>query len=413
MRIVEFKAENVKKLKVVEIKPDGSMIVVGGKNAQGKSSVLDAILAALAGKKKLSPKMLREGAKKGFVELDLGDLLVRRTFTESGGGSLKVENNEGATFQSPQKMLDKLVGAISFDPLEFTRLDSKKQVGVLKEITGLDFSDLDAERAELYARRTDVNREGSRLKALAEELEQSLPDDTPEEKVSVADIMKELNEAETLNTGYDSAKRAYDEVANNTKELVEKCNRLKAEFAAAKEELKQVRTRQKKLKESFDKLQRIDTAPIKDRLSSVEENNKKVDANIAYNDCKTDLEKQRDSYKDLTKKINGIDSKKKRLLEESKLPVSGLEFDDGGVILNGLPFEQASGAEQLRVSVAIGLAANPKLKVLLIKDGSLLDEENLKIVGEMAEEAGAQIWLERVGTGEEISVIMEDGEVSK
>ena len=52
---------------------------------------------------------------------------------------------------------------------------------------------------------------------------------------------------------------------------------------------------------------------------------------------------------------------------------------------------------------------DPKLKVLLIKDGSLLDEDNLKLISEMAEEADAQLWIERVGIDSNTTVIMEDG----
>ena len=56
---------------------------------------------------------------------------------------------------------------------------------------------------------------------------------------------------------------------------------------------------------------------------------------------------------------------------------------------------------------------NPKLKILLIRDGSLLDEDNLKMVAEMAEEEGGQLWLERVGEGKECQVIIEDGRIKK
>ena len=86
-------------------------------------------------------------------------------------------------------------------------------------------------------------------------------------------------------------------------------------------------------------------------------------------------------------------------------------FGDEGVTFNGLPIEQASSAEQTRVAVAIGLAANPELPVVLIRDGSLLDEDSLAAVAKQAAERGAQVWIERVGDGKECSVIIEDGEV--
>jgi hypothetical protein len=56
------------------------------------------------------------------------------------------------------------------------------------------------------------------------------------------------------------------------------------------------------------------------------------------------------------------------------------------------------GREAADVSVAVGFALNPAVKVLLIREGAFLDEDNLALVGRLAEEAGAQIWIERVGT---------------
>jgi hypothetical protein len=91
--------------------------------------------------------------------------------------------------------------------------------------------------------------------------------------------------------------------------------------------------------------------------------------------------------------------------------VPGLALGESGPTFNGVPLSQASGAERLRVSVAIGLALNPRLRVLLVRDASLLDENSLRLVAEMAQDAGAQVWLERVGDGDPGAVIIADGQV--
>ena len=405
MKIVEFKAENVKKLKTVEINPDGSLVVIGGKNAQGKTSILDAILVALAGKKKLPPKMLREGEEKGFVELDLGDIIVKRTFTKKGG-TLKVSNSDGAIFQSPQKMLDKLVGSISFDPLEFTRLDSKKQVNLLKEITGLDFSELDEEREELYNQRTEVNREGKSLRVQCDKIEENLPAEIPTEEVSVAELLEQLNKAQEENNKFTTLSSKLCTVKEHVVGMEGKIDELRAEIASAKKV-------QESLQKELKSLSQVNEDPIKQKLASAETINKGFALGRDHKESLNALDQCRLDYKELTGQIKDIDRKKEEALAESNLPVENLAFDEDGVTLGGIPFEQSSGAEQLKTSVAIGLAANPKLKVLLIKDGSLLDEDNLKLLGDMATEAKAQIWLERVGTGEEVSVIMEDGSIKE
>ena len=128
MKIIELRAENVMRLKAVEITPDGTVQVIGGRNAQGKSAVLNAIWLALGGGKasKETPLPIRDGEDKASVRLDLGDLVVTRSWTRKGT-SLKVENAEGAQYKSPQSMLDALVGQLSFDPLAFTRLSPKEQ----------------------------------------------------------------------------------------------------------------------------------------------------------------------------------------------------------------------------------------------------------------------------------------------
>ena len=107
-----------------------------------------------------------------------------------------------------------------------------------------------------------------------------------------------------------------------------------------------------------------------------------------------------------------MDAEKLKQIKDAKYPLQGLSVSDSGdVLLEGLPFEQAASAEQLRASVAIGLALNPKLRVLLIRDGSLLDEDSLALLCKMAEDADAQVWLERVGTDGDVSVVIEDGMV--
>src|SRR3990172_2313145 len=138
LRIVKLEAANVKRLTAVEITPDGSLIVVGGKNGAGKTSVLDSIAMALGGKDLVPELPLRRGADHGHVEVDLGDLVVRRTFTEKGGGTLTVGNKDGAIYKSPQKILDQLVGRLSFDPLDFARMDPRQQRETLRSLVGLD-----------------------------------------------------------------------------------------------------------------------------------------------------------------------------------------------------------------------------------------------------------------------------------
>ena len=124
MKIIELRAENIKRLPAVNIRPDGNVVEITGKNGQGKTSVLDAIWWALEGKENIQAAPIRRGATEAHIKLDIGQLKVTRTFKAVDGGhyttTITVENDEGARFPSPQKVLDSLLGELSFDPLAFT-----------------------------------------------------------------------------------------------------------------------------------------------------------------------------------------------------------------------------------------------------------------------------------------------------
>ena len=131
MKIISLKAENVKRLKAVEIVPEGNTVIVSGRNGQGKTSVLDSIWLALGGgnaaKDSQTTQPIRDGAKRANVVLDLGDIKVTRSWTAAGGMALKVEGKDGGVYRSPQALLDSMTGKLSFDPLAFSRMAPEEQ----------------------------------------------------------------------------------------------------------------------------------------------------------------------------------------------------------------------------------------------------------------------------------------------
>ena len=203
MRIITLRAENVKRLRAVEITPEGDVVVISGRNAQGKSSVLDAIWMALGGGAgaKETTHPIREGEKKASVTLDLGDLIVTRKWTLKGttlevsarehedGG---ITNTTGTVrYSSPQAVLDGLIGRLSFDPLAFANQGAKDQLATLLDVVDLPFDPaaLDARRREVFEARTDVNRDVRTLEGQLAGI--SVPPGAPEEAVSVAESFAE------------------------------------------------------------------------------------------------------------------------------------------------------------------------------------------------------------------------------
>lgn len=403
MKIIELQAENVKRLKAIDITPDGTLQIIGGRNAQGKSSVLDAIWLALGGGKAAKETVLpiRDGEDKASVRLDLGDLIITRSWTQKGT-MLKVASADGATYSSPQKMLDELVGRLSFDPLEFTRLSAKEQREALLELVDLDV-DLDAladQRNQVFAERAEIGR---RAKAIGDV---QVDDDLPTEETSATTYVRMIQARQERNREIESARELVASHETAIKDVVSRIQRLQSELA-------ELRETQKKAIERVRFLG--DTEPIGEleaQLQSVEDTNAAIRANNAAREQVARKEALRQDYESLTAKIAELDKMKADALKAAKFPVAGLGFDESGVTYQGVPFAQASSAEQIRVSIAMAMALNPKLRVLRIKDGSLLDEGTLAAVREQVQADDFQLWLERVGDADEGAIIIEDGELA-
>lgn len=412
MKIVGLHAENVKRLRAVDITPDPDVQVVGGRNAQGKTSVLDAIWLALGGGKasKTITRPVRDGQDHATVVLDLGDLKVTRTWNAQGRSTLRVEAADGARYTSPQAILDRLVGAMSLDPLAFTRLPARQQREALLDLVDLDvdLDALEAERAALYTERTEVGRAGKALGDIV------VDDTLPAEETSMQRLIADLHDAQEHNDRIEQVRREYsatcdrfEAAAKRVEDLRHRLEALEADLAAARQQ-----------KERADAALAasnapIDTGAIEARMRTVETENAKIRANNAARDRAAEAEALRSQYQDLTSRITAIDDRKARALASARFPVDGLGFDDAGVTYRGVPFSQASGAEQIRVSVAMAMALNPRLRVLRIMDGSLLDAEAMDAIRTQVADADFQLWIERVGNADDGAVVIEDGQVAQ
>ncbi|MCE9565821.1 MAG: AAA family ATPase [Planctomycetes bacterium] len=409
MKIVQLTAENVKKLKVVDITPTKDFIQITGKNGSGKTSVLDSISWALGGKDGIQWKPIREGAEKARIRLNLGDVIVERRFTQNGT-SLTVENADGARYPSPQAMLDELIGELSFDPLAFAHMDPRKQYDELKRVAkiGVDIEDLEAKSKADFEKRTVKNREAKEVKARAGGYEFKFAADV--EQVDVSGLIGKLQTAAQHNADIDRrAERRADTVSliedgkKDIAELEVKLAKMREHVAGMEKQVATAEALPKKV--NVDELRNL----IEEgQQKNVEHERRREQRKLLEQSAAFEGEAEA-----LTKAIAERDAAKAKALQESKMPVPGLSLSDGRVHFGGVPFNQCSSAEQLRTSVAIAMAANPKLRVIRIKDGSLLDDDGLKLIAEQAKENDYQIWIERVDTSGKIGIVMEDGEVAR
>lgn len=418
MKITRLQAENFKKLRAIEIVPgDGPVVGIRGKNAQGKSSVLDAIQAALGGKSVTPAKPIRSGTDDAAIriELDGGAITVRRTFTEDGGGTLIVENADGFRPGSPQKMLDGLYASVAFDPLAFTREKPEEQYRILRGLVKLDVDPdaLEKKNADDFAERRDVNRD---LKQ-AQTVLANMPtyDGLPAEPVDETALETRIASAAEHNGQIDRRRLNREQFAeaierNKTRrdELAEQIVELQRQHA---EFIDQIAADEAKLAETEPLPEPIDVTEAQEQLREARETNRRIAA-MRQNDAQAKLVASLEKKSaDLTA---GMDERRAQItaaFERAEMPVPGLSFADGVVLFNGEPFDQASSAEQLRVSTAIGMAGNPKLRVMLVRDGSLLDEDGEKLLAEMAAASDFQLWVEAVGEDGKVGIVMEDGAV--
>lgn len=428
MKIIKLETENVKRIKAIEITPKNNTIIIGGKNGAGKSSILDSIMMALGGKKTVCDKPLREGEKKGKTILNLGKYVVTRTYTPKGG-TLKVENSDGASYSSPQKILDEIIGNLTFDPIIFSNLNAKEQLDTIKNIVGLDFADLNNKYDLLYNERTEINKEGKEKSSLLN----TLTFHENIEKIDISLSIEDLQNANDINNDNDEKRKSLVLLSSDIESEKKEQNKLINDHVSEIEKLKSIiKDKEKKHKELMisatdriksksdlfiknktivDNLKDIDILGIKEKLKNAESNNKKITDNETYNTLKESLKNLKIKKDNLNTLMKDIIDEKSNQMSKAKFPIKGLGFDDSGVIFNDQPFSQASSAEKLKVAISIGIAMNPKLKIMLIRDASLLDEDNMKMIEQIANDSNCQLWIERVGDDGKCSVVIEDGEI--
>lgn len=423
LHILELRAENVKRLKAVTIKPDGNFVIIGGENAQGKTSILDAIEMTLKGAKTIPPEPIHRGKRRANTFIDLGEITVERKFDVKKGSWIEVRDKNGEKMSSPQTLLDKLFSSISFDPLEFARADPSKQDITLRNVMGIDFTELDAQRKVAYDERRDLNRD---LKAKETLLANSaLHEDVPAEEIKMEDLTKKLDAFQKEHAEWKKKTERQKELDDFTVESMtnlkshreerEQLEKRLAEMHKEETELEQaVKDAEKaaiEYQNEVGELVEPSDEDIREEMKTADATNRKVRENA-------DHIRLRDETRELAKKIEecndtiqDVDDEKARILSEAKFPIPGLGFDETGPTMNGVPLEQASHAERLQVSVAIGAALNPRLRIILIREAAYLDENAMRMLAEFARDHDYQFWLERVGTKDESAIIIEDGTV--
>lgn len=404
MKILKFSAKNVKGIKVVTLDPEGQDVVLSGGNGAGKSSVLDAIITTLSG----GALPVHRGADRGEVVIDIGPYRVTRTITDKTD-KVVVKTQDGATMGEPRTMLKRLVGPLAIDPVAFCTMKPRDQVDLLFDLLpGLRpaLKALDEKIEGFRATRAAINVELGRQATFPE------PDPgLPAVKIDHEDLGRQKIK---VLKARDQAKKALADRENLTQQIAQQ-----EEYCAKQErELRKAQNRLVQLQQNLADAPPPDTSvrdlqqqflALEAQVSEAIATNEKIAERDRVEALKAQHEVRRREYNDLLGSMKAAEADKAQVLGEAKLPLKGLAVDESGVYYQGVPVQDLSTAERVRVGAAIAVAQNPQAKIIMADDASLLDSNSLKVLREVCRDF--QIWMVLNDESGKQGVWIEDGSI--
>ena len=417
VKISSLELSNVKRIRAVQIVPsqDG-LTVIGGRNAQGKSSVLDAIAWALGGNKLKPSNPNRDGGAtpaKLHVELSNGTVVERR----GKNGALYVRDANGG--KGTQKLLDEFLSALALDLRKFMAGTDKDKADALLQTLGIDreLAALDSRIQAVFDERRDAARVAKKDKVYADGLPHH--EDAPDEPVSITELIQQ-QQAILAKNGENQRKR------DRLKEITFEKYRIADEIERLEAQLKDIQARVEERRASYEvvakdeeialteaaDLQDESTEEIEASIASIEAINKQVSDNQQWMRAYESAKKSAAKQKELDAKLTKLRKERVDLLDGAPLPLEGLAVDtDGRMTYKGQVWSDMSSAEQLRVATAIVQATKPDCGFVLVDELEKFDSEQLADFGAWATERGLQVIGTRVGTDDACTIIIEDGKV--
>lgn len=402
VKINELLIENVKRVKAVQFEPSADgLTIIGGRNGQGKTSVLDAIAWALGGNNYKPSVPERDGAlvpPNLHIELSNG-LIVERKGKNS---TLKVTDPNGN--KSGQQLLNEFVSTLTLDLPKFINGSDKDKADSLLKILGIGdvLAQLDTKENQLYAQRTEVGRIADRKKKAADEM--PMYPNVPKEPVSATELIKQQQEILARN-GENERKR--QDAARYEQILAE----AQIAFDEAKAALQKAEQDCLTARKSAEDLHDESTAELEKNLAEIEALNIKIRANSTKEAAEVEANNLQQEYDGLTGQIESVREERSKLLDSAELPLPGLSVKDGKLIYNNMPWDGMSGSDQLKVATAIVRKLNPQCGFVLMDKLEQMDLETLQEFGAWLKQERLQVIATRVSTGDECSIIIEDGMV--
>lgn len=411
IKINSLELDDVKRIRAVRIEPtENGLTVIGGKNNQGKTSVLDAIAWALGGDKFRPSAAVRNGSAvppRLKVTLSNG-IVVERSGKNS---DLKVTDSSGK--RGGQQLLNAFISSFALDLPKFMESSPKEKANVLLQIIGVgdELDDLDRQENILYNRRLEIGRIAEQKEKYAAELPEYT--DVPKEPVSPSELIRQQQDILARNGENRRCRERAVQLKQDYENCLEKLNRTRQELAVLENQESELSELLRTAKLTASELVDESTEELERNIREIEKINIKIRSNLDKERAEAEAGNFRNDYDELTAEINNVRESRRRLLDNAELPLPGLSVEKGELTYKGAKWDCMSGSDQLRTAAAIVRKLNPNCGFVLIDKLEQMDMETMNEFGTWLEAEGLQAIATRVSTGGECSIIIEDGYVKQ
>ena len=401
IKIISLQLENVKRVRAVSLNPtENGLTILGGRNGQGKTSVLDGIAWALGGDRYKPTDGAREGSvlpPEIRITLSNGLLVERR----GKNSALTVTDPEGKRYG--QKLLDAFIGTFAIDLPKFMNATDKEKAEALLKVIGVgeQLKKLEHQCAEVYSQRHAIGQIATQKEAHAKEL--PFHEGLPEEPVSASDLIRQQQDI-LLRNAENARKRA------RKAELAQQVETLTRQVEAAQKALNEARRDLAFAERDALDLHDESTVELEANIRDVDMLNAKIRQNADRRRAEAEARECGDQYNELTIELDHLRADKRALLDGANLPLPGLAVENGILTYKGHRWDCMSGAEQLIVGTAIARELNPNCGFVLLDKLEQLDDVTLDAFNVWLKQHQLQAIATRVSTGSECTIIIEDGE---
>ena len=344
IKINKLEIENVKRVKAVKVEPTlNGLTVIGGKNNQGKTSVLDSIAWALGGERFRPSQAQRDGS---VIPPNLHIVMSNGLVVERKGknSDLKVTDPDGK--KSGQQLLNEFVETLALNLPRFMEASSKEKAQTLLNIIGVgkELAELEQKEAEAFNQRRAIGRIADQKEKYAKE--QPYYPEAPEEPVSMSELIRQQQEILVQNGENQRKRENLHRLEQQYQDIIQKLEDLLAKQKQLEKDLAIART-------SASDLQDRSTEELERNIADIEETNRKIRANLDREKAEDDAKEYRSQYDKYTAEIEDVRKKKEALLAQADLPLPGLSVNAGELAYNGFQWDNMSGSDQLKVATAI------------------------------------------------------------